>query len=335
MSEGLRAMRTLGGISHFDDPIGLARRVWSNGGRHGRMSMVYAAISASATPLDIGLEPIERRLTIGASPSSSMVIVCGPPRSGTTIMSYLLTIASGSSYVTNLMDMFPRAPLAASKTFRCRPDTRRVPLTSFYGRTAGIAAPSDGLRLWDKWVGGDRSRPNPDVLLSNRDAVVGFFGGLEEWLQKPVVTKNNSVNSIASAVASVLPTARFVCMERQPVPLARSLLVARTRLHGNLDKPYGVSPLGPVLGDPISDVARQVRFHQDLAMTAEAALGSSRFRTVSYEELCSRPRAVVSELVESLLGVVPETSSMPEALELSQGPPLVTDQLNRLEAAFM
>lgn len=321
--------------NHFSDPVGLAGRVWSSGGRHGRYSLLYAGLSLLAMPLDVLMSSLERRIhPVNRKPDRPIVLVCGPARSGTTLMAELAAIATDAAYITNLMSMFPRSPISASRLFRVRPGRISVPISSLYGRTAGLAAPNDGLPLWDRWVGPDRVRPDPGLLIASSQEVAAFFGALQDWSERPVVTKNNALISIAQAVSAALPGVHLICMDREAPFLAQSMLIARRFIHGTDELPYGVSHPGPVLDDPIDDVIEQVRHHQRLAKGAAQDLGPDKFEVISYEKLCSDPRGVLGPIVQ-LLGADPGCLSLlPEELQVSRQRRLPADVFARFEAAF-
>ncbi len=318
---------------HFKDPLGLAGRVWRQGGVHGRYSLLYAGLSLGAKPFDYLLRSAEHRsrTRFGGS-DGPMVVVCGAPRSGTTVMAELLAIAARASYITNLMSMFPHSPIAASRLFRVYPNPNAVPLSSHYGRTAGLAAPNDGLTLWDRWLGPDRTKPDPSRLALAAADVREFFSTLSRWTGRPVVTKNNALNLIAAEVARTLPNARLVVMEREPVYLAQSLLLARRYIHNDPGEPYGVRQDDRVHGDPVRDVARQVRFHQELAEAAQSHLGPQRLSVIGYEDLCSDPRAAVSAVLEE--AGIPATGleDLPRSLQVSKRMTLEPDVMDQLES---
>ncbi len=171
--------------------------------------------------------------TPGQSTSRPILFVCGPPRSGTTLVGLSLMRSLDVAYLTNATSVFPLSPITASDLLRAIPDGRHVPLESYYGRTAGFRAPNDGLHLWDRWLGTDRGLVRDHIEADGAQAMVEFFGAYEAWTGRPLVAKNNALDAHAALVAAHLPTARFLCLTRDPLFLGQSLLLARRAIHGS------------------------------------------------------------------------------------------------------
>ena len=267
--------------SEFNDPIGLAARVLRSG-PDGRFAVLAAALGVLATPIDLLAAGAEERLYERAeSPSRPILFVCGPPRSGTTVVALTLARSLDVAFVTNLTSIFPRAPITMSRLFRADPDGGRLALRSHYGRTAGMLGWNDGLHLWDRWVGADRTAADIQIDDARGREMERFFGAYEEWSKRPLLMKNNGLLLFASEVARHLPTATFLCLRREPVYLAQSLLVARSYIHGDDAIPYGRDdPERVHHEDPVLDVCEQVRYYEKVMDRCRTELGEERFRVV-------------------------------------------------------
>lgn len=234
------------------------------------------------------------------------------------------------TYITNLMAMFPRSPVTASRLLSVRPDRSLVGLGNYYGRTAGFRRPNDALPMWDRWLGADRTVIPTELGDEVGRDMRGLFGTLEAMGGgRPVLAKNNGLNAAAHLVGDVLPTAHFVCMDRDPVFLAQSLLQARRQIHGDDAIPYGLHG-GQRHTDPVDDVVSQVCWHRELAMTQQAALGADRFWRVSYEAFCADPAPLVDRVAREVLDVSPSIGDLP-TLQASRRVTLESDEFDRLE----
>ncbi|MBK6777976.1 MAG: sulfotransferase [Gemmatimonadales bacterium] len=290
--------------SHFQDPVGLARRLVGSRDPDAYAAMGHAALGLACTPLDIALAAGEQALYRAAPPPSQpMLFVCGPPRSGTTLVAQTLMAHLEVTWLTNLMSVFPRAPLRATALFHARLAPWRPTYRSFYGRSRSLAAPNDSLALWDRWLGADRSRVRTSLTGAEQAGLVQFFGALERQAGRPVVTKNNNLNCQALPVAAALPGARFLCLDRDPLFLAQALLTARRQIHGDARVPYGLHPAFDPADDPVTSVCRQARAHHDAALAQATALGPERFRRLSYETFCERPAEAIQMVATGLLGL--------------------------------
>ena len=320
--------------SDLRDPVGLVVRILRSGGADGRFAILGAGLKVLAMPLDRVLAPAEARLRRDCNaPHRPVLIVTGPPRSGTTIVEQALLISLDVAYITNLMCLLPHAPIVAQRALGGSFVDRRLPLASCYGRTRSFHGPNDGLDLWDGWLGVGRTELPDRIAAAELRA---FFGALQQTFDRPVVTKNNPLMGYAHLVAEALPTARFVCLRRHPLYLAQSMLMARRVLHGDTGLPYGIDdpdhrPVAPV--DPIRDVCRQVAFFQRLERQQAERIGPDRFRVIDYEGFCAAPAATVRTLGRELLGLDADTGRLDQLgrLPTSQRRTLPVAEFARLE----
>lgn len=287
--------------AHFHDPLGLATRLLRTRDPDAIGAMLQAVLGLVLSPLDLVLAVRERSLYSGASdPVRPQLFVCGPPRSGTSLVTQVLLAHLPAAYLSNLSSLFPRAPLVAERLVRRVVRSWRPAFHSYYGRVASLRGPNDSLQLWDRWLGPDRTRIRDRLTAEEGLAMRRFFGAMEAASGRPLVGKNNNLNLQASAVAEALSTSRFLCLTREPLFLGQALLRARRDINGADDVPYGLSPAEPPGTDPIESVCRQVMFHQRGAQAQQALLGPERFRFLAYEEFCADPAATVRLAAEDL-----------------------------------
>ena len=235
-------------------------------------------------------------------------------RSGTTLAEQVLINNLPVAYINNLTSIFPRSPLIANKLFdRYLWKNGAFPYHSYYGKSTKISGPNDALYLWDRWFGSDRTVVPKTLGETKGREMVRFFGAFEKFYKKPIVTKNNSLNTYAYLVAGLLESAYFICMNRDPVYLAQSLLRARQEIHGDLNTPYGVDEADfSVTGDFIEDVCRQVRFHNRKIQEQLRIIGAERFWVVPYELFCSNPEELVRRVSEEILHLPYSGQTIPQ-----------------------
>jgi len=291
--------------SHFQDPIGLAKRLVTHENRAARYALGLAAAGVAAAPLDLLLSIGEKK-RLRSPPDSDLptILICGPPRSGTTLVYQALLQSLPLAYFNNLTALFPRSPLTASRLFERFLSTRNKDCNSFYGRTQNLSGPNDALYLWDRWFGTDRTRTPQSLSAANREEMRRFFlASLAHWT-RPLVCKNNSLNATAHLVAEALENSVFICLTRQPLFLAQSLYEARLTIHGSLDRPYGLtSEQSRAATDPLRSICAQVKYYQELAQLQVERLGKDRYWNVSYEQFCADPTALVRRVAQEILGL--------------------------------
>jgi hypothetical protein len=233
------------------------------------------------------------------------------------------------AFINNLTAIFPRAPLTANRLFRPAAPARGGAYHSYYGKTVGLSGPNDGLHLWDRWLGADRTQVRTSLTPKEQRDMQRFFGAMEQTTARPILVKNNNLNACASLVAEVFQQAVFICMTRDPLFLAQSLLQARAHIHGREDLPYGLARppgSGPASADVVEDVCRQVLYHERVAQEQQSRLGPQRFWIVPYETFCQNPSALVEAVAVKVLG-------QPAPLVATRLPPFTVSDTVRIDPA--
>jgi hypothetical protein len=151
-----------------------------SGSREAWFAMGMAALAVTATPIDVLLTPFERqRYARTDPPRRPLIFVCGPPRSGTTVVAQTLIRFLPVAYLNNLTGVFPRAPLSANRLLGMRPRNDDIGFDSYYGRTAKLWGPNDGLPLWDRWLGSNRTVAPASLSDEQAEDLTRFFGAFE------------------------------------------------------------------------------------------------------------------------------------------------------------
>ncbi len=292
--------------AQFQDPYGLLVRLLRTGDSAAYFAMETALLGVALTPLDLLLEVFEqRRYARAPRPQLPLIFVCGAPRTGTTLATQVLINNLPVTFLNNVTSVFPRSPLVANLLFGKLIPARPLGYHSYYGKSDHLSGPNDALYVWDRWLGKDRKRVRRALTDSEKNAMLQFFGAYEQAFGRPMVNKNNNLNVQANVVAEVLENAHFICMTRDPVYLAQSLLRARREIHGGDESAYGIAnPSGADLanGDPIEDVCRQVLFHEQKIAEQQRLIGTDRFWIVEYEAFCRQPARLVQLVADQILG---------------------------------
>ena len=307
--------------AQFNDIFGLVKRLIASKSLEAWSAMLYAFLGVVLTPLDLILQQFEKGFYQKAnSPQLPQIFVCGAPRSGTTLTAQVLIKHLPVFYFNNLTSLFPRSPITASKLFGpfIKNAKDRIGYESFYGRTTRLSAPNDALYFWDRWIGVDRTKLPESISAENQDAIVRFFGAFENFSKKPLVAKNNNLNTYAHLVGEILDTAYFICLDRDPVYLAQSHLIARRLIHGDESIAYGIRHTendeteGDI--DPLEDICRQVLFNKQRIKQQQETLGQDRFIIIGYEDFCENPAKWVVEISARILGKPIDTRQLSENL---------------------
>ncbi len=292
---------------NFRDPLGLAFRMLRSRNRAAHAALGRAAVAPALAPLDAALQPLERRLlSRGRRGLHPLLLVVGPPRSGTTLMYQVLAHALPVTYFDNLSALFPRSPLAARTLFERFCAAPPLAFENFYGNTARLRAPNDAFFIWDRWLGGDRYAAPVELSGAAREDMRRLFDAWTTAFDRPLLNKNIRNVACVELLADVFPEARFVIVRRDPLRIAQSLIQARRFVQGDRafgwglwsrDEPDASDPLGYV--DAVCDQVALIDERLDAAATR---LGR-RVRVVRYEDLCADPIGVVTAIGTGLLGL--------------------------------
>lgn len=285
----------------FRDPVGLVSRMLRSRESGATFALTRAALEVLAAPIDLALQPFERRLISAARGNPLPIVqIVGPPRSGTTMAYQVLSHGLPYAYFDNLNSLFPRSAITAGRLFgvsKRRPDPQA---RSYYGNTSGLRGTNDGFHVWDRWLGEDRSRvvdPLPDPV---QEDMLRFFRAWFAHFPRPLLTKHNQNLLCMETLARALPSTIFVVVVRDPVYTAQSLLIARERIQGDRRIPWGLGarndqPPGTV-SDPVLDVANQVRTIFASLREQIRTAPSDRVLCVRYADFCAAPQRWADEV---------------------------------------
>lgn len=302
---------------HIEDP-GLLFRMIASRDRAAWFTLYLLGLGLILTPIDMLLAHFERRhYQRAAAPQMPIIFVCGAPRTGTTLVSQLLIKNLPVSYFNNLTSLFPRSPIVANRLFG-RLIGRKIGYHSYYSKTTSLSGPNDAFYIWNRWMAEDETGMQCVLIESESDEMVRFFGAYERAFQRPVLGKNNSLNTRANAVASSLTKAIFICMTRDPAYVAQSLLEARLEIQGDLSASLWVdNPNKSHIesGNYVQDVCDQVLYHERKIAEQLHLIGADRYWIVPYEEFCREPARLVKRLYEEVWGETIEVEKLRARIE--------------------
>ena len=87
----------------FRDPVGLVSRMLRSRESGATFALTRAALEVLAAPIDLALQPFERRLISAARGNPLPIVqIVGPPRSGTTMAYQVLSHGLPYAYFDNL-----------------------------------------------------------------------------------------------------------------------------------------------------------------------------------------------------------------------------------------
>jgi len=294
--------------THVNDPFGLVARMLRSRKKAAVFTLWVTGLAVLLTPVDYLLQWFEKRRYAELDTTASTgphIIVCGPARSGTTLVYQVLADALDIAFIRNFTVLFSRSPILTSRWFTRKSKGARPGYDNYYGKTSGMQAPSEANHIWNQWVRSDASDFRTILDEQGVKDMQAFMTNFSASQNAPTLYKNNNANAFADVIARSLSNTYFICLSRDPVYLSQSLIQARKEINGNIEQSYGVRDVSSdgKSSDPVDEVVEQVKYLNDLAMRQQALIGEERFWIVSYEEFCENPSALIQRVRRDILGV--------------------------------
>jgi hypothetical protein len=273
------------------------------------------------------------------------VHVLGMPRSGTTLANQLIATHTTIAFVDHIAAAFPRAPVTGLRLSEklCRGIDVGSSFQSDYGRTGSLTEPHeftyffsdlfnlptgvDGLA--EPGSGHVVDWPRARRILTNLCAAAGG----------PLVFKSFHVVWQLAALCAELPRTVVVCVERDELEVALSLLRMREALYGSREAWASIKPKEWVelqSSDWATQIAGQIAYTTRALERGLEAVAPAGLVRIGYAELCADPGAFLDRVVAavSAQGGHAERDGDPPELSVSARPQADSDEARRLRAAL-
>lgn len=293
----------------------------------------------------------EQAMGLPAEPRRPLVLVVGPPRSGTTLTMQWLAASSAFAYPTNLLSRFYGSPYLGARIQQLLADPRfnyRDELWAFtehherfrsdLGKTRGPLEPNEFWYFWRRFI----PLVDPEPLAGRPVDAVGLrraLAALETAFDKPFAAKGILFQYDLPLIASLLPKSVFLWTARDRARNAQSFLKARIDYWGDATRWFSVRPPGSERlseATPEVQVAGQILATERALATDLARIGDDRFLRIEHEAFCAAPgpvwqqlRARLAEMGEVLPEAPPEVGDA-----FRPAPPLPSEVQARWDRAF-
>lgn len=290
---------------NFADPYGLVFRMICLRQRAAYHGLLREGLKLPAKPLDWLFSKFATG-SPAAEKSYPLVLVVGPPRSGTTLTYQLLAGFCHVTYPSNLQALFPKSSTNFLKWFGDRDCGKGRISPSCYGTTAGFSGPNEAFYIWDRWFGKDRYQSDFDAGDEVATAEMrDFFATWTSIAGRPFVNKNNRSTACLSTLCDVLPNAYIVLLNRDCKDVIRSLVRGREFVQGNREYPWGLLSQDKHGGekDPlgyIDDVCEQLFNIRAMISQQAERVSPDRLIRVSYADLCRQPQLILKEVADKV-----------------------------------
>lgn len=236
-----------------------------------------------------------------------LIYIVGTPRSGTTLLSQLISRYLPVGYINNLIARFWSRPSVGIKLSRAilGEDSRQdISFSSTHGTTQGISNPHEFGYFWRYWLKLDQA---PTHHLSAQALEAVDWSGLKKALQQeilasfnnPVVFKNIICGFHAAFLTGLHPASLFINIKRDLLTTAASILKVRQERFGSYQVWWSLKPstypFDVLGGDAAAEVAMQViACRQEI--DEELSQPGVKSISLTYDELCARPGQVIDRI---------------------------------------
>jgi hypothetical protein len=253
------------------------------------------------------LKPIQEQLNKNCeSTSNPVVFIIGPPRSGTTLLSQLLSSTERFGYISNFISRFWEAPAVGVKLQKMVliEADMNIHFESSYGVTQGLLQPHEFGFFWDRWFDFESESHNlnqKELDKINCQKLIAEISSLETEFGLPLLFKNNTWCTFqADFLAKIFPKAHFLVCDRDPLFIAQSLYLGRINRTGNNKNWWSVKPSNykSISKLPLWDqvVTQAIDIQQEMDASLNF-IDNKRITRIAYCDLCLKPLALVRDIL--------------------------------------
>ena len=231
------------------------------------------------------------------------IFVFGAPRSGTTLLSQLLSASLDCGYINNLIARFWLTPIHGIRLSKATFGAENF--SSFRSNYARTKEPQDIHEFGYFWRDLLKKENMSDVTqVREREKDIDWryvrsvLASIQQEFDKPMVFKNIFGSYHLSKLKEILESVVYVYIERDPLDSAISILQARQKYYSDLNTWWSYTPIEY---DEIKDlgymeqIAGQVYFlqryyKQQVKENADCSI------TIKYEQLAKAPMSVLNDI---------------------------------------
>lgn len=255
------------------------------------------------------LYPAEKKIYSNLDkPNFPVILIVGAPRAGTTLTLQWLAESGYFSYPTNMMSRFYKAPYIGAKIQLMLTEydhnneiskslNDNISYESNLGKTMGALAPHEFWYFWRRFFKfGEIQKLTDDELNQiNYKEFVSELAAIESVFDKPLVMKGMNVNWHIPFIHKIINgDILFIHVKREPFFQIQSLLNARKKYYGDIEKWYSLKPLEyDFLKDmnPYEQISGQIHYTNKAIEEGLAKIDESKHLTLQYEEFCEKPES--------------------------------------------
>jgi len=245
---------------------------------------------------------IEKLLSFSSCDFSPPLFIVGAPRSGTTLAYQILTEALLVSFFNNAANRNSDFPLLMSAVGPLLTRNIQPDYTSNYGSILGRGQPSQGDKIWSKFLGEDRSY-HPINCISDVDADIlqKFIAKLTFLRGRPFINKSISNSVKIHSLNKAFPDSHFIWIKRDPFFNIQSNYYNWKRMP-SLDWVSSKPSIYPFIDNKkMSTLEKSALQVLAINLDIEESLSTierNRYTEISYESFCEDPYLLTTRATE-------------------------------------
>lgn len=232
------------------------------------------------------------------------IFIFGLPRSGTTLISQLITSSFDIGYINNLMARFWLAPVHGIRLSKSiLGDIKQTSFHSDYAGTSNISDIHEFGYFWRYWL---KKESLSDITnVKERENNIDWNGlkktlaNIQKEFNKPIVFKNIFGSYHLEKLKKTLHKVLYVYIERDILDVAVSILDARKKFYSDLNTWWSYTP---VEYNKIKDlnyweqIAGQIYYLKRFYRNEIKRFNHKDIIEVSYKNLCFNPKKVLKSI---------------------------------------
>lgn len=251
----------------------------------GRSAGRNALLRRLVAPLCLLIDALLHRKQALSDVVPPCVIICSPPRSGSTVIYQILVRVLPCSRLTNLHQLAPRHATGLLQRSKGLPLPTK--LNSFYGHTASLSDVSEGNEMVRYWF---KTSNEKEI----RRRFIETMGWLKASEKHPVIMKNVGLYNKISQLHAAVPEIAVVRLRRNTQSVVESELRAYHEL-GSIN-PIPAEMNEKDFDNPAELVVNQILCIEKRLDEEMALIPVNRQLEWTYETLLSTPEETVKQL---------------------------------------
>lgn len=267
------------------------------------------------------LQVTENQLLQKKTKEYPVILIVGAIRSGTTLLTQWLANTNQFAYATNVLSRFYESPIIGAKIQRLLFDqkynfrneivdfSKKIDYISENGKTNGALAPNEFWYFWRRFFKYENLSMDyiPDDELEyvfDKNTFYKELMGIAGVFDKPIALKAMIANYNIGFLDKILNKVIFIHIKREPYTNIASILDARRRQYGDINKWYSfrIPEMQELLKiqDPVEQVAGQIYYNNKAVSESLLNISEERKLEIQYEEFCKNPAKVYNMLRKKL-----------------------------------